>query len=102
MIDSWDIDLKTFELTVVMNGRLAGGAVKRYGFSEIKPELPPSDGFREFVRNKSLSGTATEEELRLLEKLAFEDLRPTALFYYRELQNLRDPLNFEIQRKRKS
>ena len=94
LIDSWDIDLATFELTITMNGRLAGGAVKRFGFVETEPAAP-TDGFREFMQDASLSGTATEEEIRLLERLTFPGRRPNALFYYRELQNLRDPLHFD-------
>lgn len=37
---------------------------------------------------------ATDEELEFLKRLRFKGSRPTALYYYRELQNLRDPLNF--------
>lgn len=95
LFDSWDIDLTTFELTITMNGALGGGAVKRFGFVEKIPEAPSPKGFREFCEDESLSGTATEEELGLLERLKFPGRQPTALFYYRELQNLRDPLHFE-------
>ena len=42
----------------------------------------------------SLSGDATEEEIQFLKKLQFRGRRPTALYYYRELQNLRDPVHF--------
>lgn len=42
----------------------------------------------------SLSGTATEEEIEFLRSLTFKSKRPTPLYYYRELQNLRDPLHF--------
>ena len=38
--------------------------------------------------------TATDEEVRFLKRLKFKGKRPTPLFYYRELQNLRDPLHF--------
>ena len=41
-----------------------------------------------------LSGTATPTELAFLKSLRFKDRRPSALYYYRELQNLRDPLHF--------
>ena len=41
-----------------------------------------------------MSGDATEEEIEFLKRLRFKGPRPTALYYYRELQNLRDPLNF--------
>jgi hypothetical protein len=37
---------------------------------------------------------ATEEEIEFLKRLRIKGKRPTALYYYRELQNLRDPLNF--------
>ena len=99
LIDSWDIDLKTFELTIAMNARLASGIVKRFGFTELKAEIPISDGFREFMQDPALSGNASEDEIRLLERLRFQDRRPTALFYYRALQDLRDPLHFENGRK---
>jgi hypothetical protein len=96
LIESWDIDLSTFDLTITLHDPTGGGVEKRFGFVEKKPEAPAStDGFRQFLQDTTLSGTATEEELELLERLAFPGKRPTALFYYRELQNLRDPLHFE-------
>ncbi|MEX2283847.1 MAG: helix-turn-helix transcriptional regulator [Gemmatimonadota bacterium] len=95
LIDAWDIDLGTFELTITMNDRLAGGEVKHFRFVELQAEPTAIEGFRKFIRDSSLSKTATEEELRQLARLSFPGRRPTALFYYRELQNLRDPLHFE-------
>jgi hypothetical protein len=44
--------------------------------------------------SRILSGTATKEEIELLRKLRFNGKRPTSLYYYRELQSLRDPLHF--------
>ena len=41
-----------------------------------------------------MSATATAEELAFLKRLKFKGKRPTPLYYYRELQNLRDPLHF--------
>jgi hypothetical protein len=41
-----------------------------------------------------VSGDATEQEIDFLKKLRFNGKRPTPLYYYRELQNLRDPLHF--------
>ncbi len=38
--------------------------------------------------------TASDEELGFLRTLAVGSKQPTALYYYRELQNLRDPLHF--------
>ena len=96
MIDSWDIDMKTFAMEVSLNRRLAPGILKRFEFAEQEPHdafiLEP--GFEQFLRNKSLSGDATEEELEFLKTLKFKGRRPAALYYYRELQSLRDPLHF--------
>ena len=53
-------------------------------------------GLTEFLRDPSLSNGATEQEIEFLKNLRFQGKRPTSLYYYRELQNLRDPLNFRI------
>lgn len=96
MIESWDIDLKTFGMEIVLNRRLAPGCLKRFEFLEVTV-APPSElepGLEEFLHDKQLSGDATEEEIGFLKNLTFRGKRPTALYYYRELQNLRDPLHF--------
>ena len=97
MIDSWDIDMKTFGMEVVLNRRLAPGRLKRFEFAEQEPHptFTIEPGFEQFLRDKSLSGDATEEEIEFLKTLKFKDRRPAALYYYRELQNLRDPLHFK-------
>ena len=38
MIDSWDIDMKTFGMEVVLNRRLAPGSLKRFEFAEQEPQ----------------------------------------------------------------
>jgi transcriptional regulator with XRE-family HTH domain len=96
LIESWDIDLATFALDIVLNPRVVSGHVRRFEFieresGEVFVEEP---GLREFLENPALSGTATEEEVSFLKRLRFRGKRPTPLFYYRELQNLRDPLHF--------
>lgn len=50
-------------------------------------------GLEQFLMDKSLSGDATEEGIEFLEMLKFRERRPAPLYYYRELQNLRDPLH---------
>jgi transcriptional regulator with XRE-family HTH domain len=96
IIDSWDMDLKTFGMEVVLNHRLAPGSRKRFEFVEQEPQqsfaLEP--GFEQFLNDKSLSDNATEEEIEFLKTLKFQGRRPAPLYYYRELQNLRDPLHF--------
>jgi transcriptional regulator with XRE-family HTH domain len=95
LIESWDIDLATFGMEIVLNGRLAPGDPKKFEFVEREPPQPEEErGLKEFLHDTSLSRGATEEEIDFLKKLRIKGKRPTALYYYRELQNLRDPLNF--------
>ena len=96
LIQSWDIDLTTFAIDIVLNPMVVSANVKRFEFIERKsPEVSMEEpGLREFLEDPALSGTATEEEVALLKRLRFQGKRPTPLFYYRELQNLRDPLHF--------
>lgn len=95
LIASWDIDLATFALEIVLNHQVAAEHVRRFEFVERGPEPPREEpGLQAFLQDPSLSGTATAAELAFLRKLDFQDKRPTALYYYRELQGLRDPLHF--------
>ena len=96
LIESWDIDLKTFGMEVVLDRKLALGSLKRFEFVEKEPQRPIAiePGLEEFLRDTSLSGDATEEEIEFLRMLKFKARRPTPIYYYRELQSLRDPLHF--------
>jgi transcriptional regulator with XRE-family HTH domain len=96
LIESWDIDLATFGMEIVLNRRLAPGHPKRFGFVELEPASPVDEepGLQAFLQDPSLRGDATAEEIEFLKKLKFTRGRPTPLYYYRELQNLRDPLHF--------
>ena len=95
VIESWDVDLTTFGMEIVLNRRIASGDPRRFEFVETGPEQPEEEpGFKEFLNDSSLCGTATKEELELLRNLRFNGKRPTAIYYYRELQSLRDPLHF--------
>ena len=96
MIESWDIDLETFGMEVVLDRRVDGGQPRHFEFVEREPE-PSADEQRaleEFLHDPSLSAGATEDEIEFLRKLRFKGRLPTPLYYYRELQNLRDPLHF--------
>ena len=98
LIESWDVDLTTFGMEIVLNRRITSGDPKRYEFVERGPDQPEVEpGFKEFLNDRSLSGTATKEEKELLKKLRFNGKRPTSLYYYRELQSLRDPLHFRAE-----
>jgi transcriptional regulator with XRE-family HTH domain len=96
LIESWDVDLLTFGVEIVLNRRLVLGPLKRFEFVEREPEQPfeVEPGLEEFLKDASLSGDATEEEIEFLKRLKFTGRRPAPLYYYRELQNLRDPLHF--------
>ncbi len=97
LIVSWDIDLASFAFEVVLDRRIAPAHLKKFEFvgresGELSDEEP---GLREFLKDRSLRGDATHEEVEFLKKLRSPNgRRPTALYYYRELQNLRDPLHF--------
>jgi len=95
LIESWDIDLATFAMKIVLNGRLAPGHPKKFEFVETESDRPEEEsGLKEFLRDPSLCSDATREEIEFLKRLRFNGKRPTPLYYYRELQNLRDPLHF--------
>ena len=100
LLESWDIDLATFGMDVLLNHRVAPGRRKRIEFVEKEPEpaFEEEPGLKEFLKDASLSGDATEEEIEFLRRLRFKGKRPLALYYYRELQNLRDPLHFRTPR----
>jgi transcriptional regulator with XRE-family HTH domain len=96
LIDSWEIEPATFNMNIVLNRRFTPGHSKRFEFVETEPARPSGDepGLKAFLRDTSLSGNATQEEIEFLKRLRFKQKRPTPLYYYRELQNLRDPLHF--------
>ena len=95
LIESWDVDLTTFGIEIVLNRRLAPGQTRKFEFVEQAQSEPQEEpGLGEFVRDPALSKDVTQEELEFLKKLNFGKRRPTPLYYYRELQNLRDPLHF--------
>jgi hypothetical protein len=96
LIEEWDIDLTTFAMEVVLNARVAPGHPRRLEFVERQDGAPPEEepGLRAFLDDPSLSGDATDEEIAFLRSLRFPSRHPTSLYYYRELQSLRDPLHF--------
>ncbi|PYV40217.1 MAG: XRE family transcriptional regulator [Acidobacteria bacterium] len=96
LIESWEIDLATFGVEIVLNRRVAPGRPKKFEFVEREPEptLNQEPGLTKFLQDAALSRDATQDEIEFLKKLRFKGKRPTPLYYYRELQNLRDPLHF--------
>jgi transcriptional regulator with XRE-family HTH domain len=95
IIESWEIDLTTFGLEVVLNRRLIPANAKKIEFVETELPKPEQEAsLKEFLRYQSVSGNITADEIEFLQKLRFHGRHPTPLYYYRELQNLRDPLHF--------
>jgi transcriptional regulator with XRE-family HTH domain len=96
MIESWDIDLATFALDIALNPRVVSGHVKRFEFIEREAGQSGGEepGLTEFLHDPVLRGTVAEDEIAFLRRLRFNGKRPTPLYYYRELQSLRDPLHF--------
>lgn len=93
LIHTWNYDLDDFTLEV----QLASGVTRKFGFrEEMHVEAGGEErGLRAFLRDSRLSSSATEEEIAILRGMRFpQGGRPTALFYYRILQTLRDPLHF--------
>ena len=96
VIDSWDIDFRTFAMEIILNERLASTRIMKFQFVEVGASLPREEepGLKEFLRTARMSGDATAEELEFIKSLRFGRSRPSALYFYRELQSLRDPLHF--------
>ncbi|MDQ6800369.1 MAG: helix-turn-helix transcriptional regulator [Acidobacteriota bacterium] len=95
LIESWDYDFDDFTLEV----ELPTGTVRKFSFREETEESPEEEpGLRKFLKDPNLNSGATPEEIRFLRRMRFPSgVRPTAIFYYRTLQNLRDPLNFRTR-----
>lgn len=96
LIESWNIDFATFGMEIVLNRRLTSAHLKKFEFVERPPNPPVEDepGLQAFLADPALRGDATAEEIAFLTALRFGHKRPTPLYYYRELQSLRDPLHF--------
>lgn len=96
VIATWNIDLKTFAVEVLLNNRLASARMMHFQFVETDGLRGAEEetGLKDFLRNSGMSGDASDEEIDFLKSLKFRYQRPSALYYYRELQSLRDPLHF--------
>jgi len=98
LIESWDMDLATFGMEIILNRRLTSEPVKKFVFVERDPDESVDDepGLTAFLEDTSLNGDASEAEIAFLRRLRITGRRPTPLYYYRALQNLRDPLHFRF------
>ena len=96
LIESWDVDLDSFRLDVMLNRRLVEDPHRTFTFVESTPahDSDEDPGLTDFLNDSRLSGDATVEEVRILRRQRFGGRRPNRLYYYRALQNIRDPLHF--------
>jgi len=82
LIESWDIDLATFSMEIVLNRRLNPGYARKFEFVEGEAaQTEEEPGLKEFLRHQSVSGDATEEEIEFLKSLRFHDKHPTPLYH---------------------
>lgn len=96
LVESWTIDLETFRIDITLKDTLVDKPRRTFRFVESDPNDRPAEepGLAEFLQDPQLNDHATEEEVRLLRRHRFGRRRPNKLYYYRALQNLRDPLHF--------
>jgi transcriptional regulator with XRE-family HTH domain len=96
LLKSWDIDLDSFNLEITLSRDLVQEPHRAFAFVEApgSAEAHEEPGLTEFLNDRGLSEDVTEEEIRLLRRQRFGGRRPTKLYYYRALQNLRDPIHF--------
>src|SRR3989442_467651 len=67
LIESWDIDLATFGVQVVLNRGLAPGHPRRFEFVEREPDhFEEEPGVKEFLGDDARSHGGTEEESAVL------------------------------------
>jgi transcriptional regulator with XRE-family HTH domain len=96
LVQSWDVDLTSFRLDIMLNPSLVSDPHYTFAFSESTPTNGTGEqrGLTDFLEDPLLSGDVTEAEVPLLRNQRFPGKRPNKLYYYRALQNLRDPLHF--------
>ena len=96
LIESWNIDPVTFAIEIIINRGMCPDGRKRFEFVEQESDqsMTVEPGLKAFLKDKSLSGDATNDEINFLKRLNLKGRRPAPIYYYRELQNLRDPVHF--------
>ena len=96
LVESWSIDLDSLRLDITLIGELVDDPHRTFAFVERRPteDSDSEPGLAEFLNDSHLDSHVTKDEIRLLRCQRFDGRRPTKLYYYRALQNLRDPLHF--------
>jgi transcriptional regulator with XRE-family HTH domain len=96
LVESWSIDLQTLRIDITLAAALVAEPRRTFTFVEGDPDDRSNEesGLAEFLRDPQLSDHPSEEEIRFLRRQRFDGRRPNKLYYYRALQNFRDPLHF--------
>jgi len=96
LVESWDVDLDSLRLDIVLNRGLVEDPHRTFAFVEIAPadDADAGTGLADFLDDPRLSRDMTEEEVRFLRQHRLAGRRPNKLYYYRALQNMRDRLHF--------
>ncbi len=96
LVESWNVDLETLRIDVTLDATLVAEPRRTFTIVESDPSDRSDEepGLVEFLHDPLINDHATEDEIRLLRRHRFGAKRPTKLYYYRALQNLRDPLHF--------
>src|SRR5258708_34853943 len=82
LIESWDIDLATFGLEIVLNHSVVPGQARRFEFVEREADQPVGEepGLQEFLHDSSLTGTATPQEVALPRRPTVDGQRTAHLY----------------------
>jgi len=96
LVESWSVDLETLRIDVTLAGALVAEPRRTFLFVESDPDDSSNEGhgLAEFLQDRQLADHPSDEEIRFLRQQRFGGRRPNKLYYYRALQNLRDPLHF--------
>jgi hypothetical protein len=83
LINSWDIDLSTFGMEIVLNQRLVPGQPKKFECVERESADPGEEepGLVEFLQDDTLSSGITQLEIEFPRRQTFKGKRPNPLYY---------------------
>ena len=96
LVSSWSFEMESFQLDVWLDEELAQNPHRSFTLVERDPQETDDiePGLAELMQDSLLDCQITEEELVFLRAQRFPCSRPTKIYFYRALQNLRDPLHF--------
>jgi transcriptional regulator with XRE-family HTH domain len=99
LVESWDVDLRSFCIDILLDRSLVAEPQRTFAFVESRAvdDSGEESGFADFLNDPQLSADVTEEEIELLRQQRLGGRRPNKLYYYRALQDLRDPLHFRAE-----